>query len=330
MKVLITGATGFLGSRVIEKFANYDEVEEIIAAGRTLKAVHEVKHPKITYKLGDLTDKKYVQSIVKGVDKVVNCASLSSPFGDYETFKIANIDTQALLIKTCHSFGIQRFVYISTPGVYNEFRDRFNVKEADPLPQKLINDYAVTKLEAEKLLYQSKLSFVIIRPRALIGRGDTVIMPRLIRAFQEGRLRVIGDGKNTIDMTAVGNVADAIWLALNVDEEHCGEAYNITNGEPVFMWDKIRYVLKGMGLELSDKRLSYKTAMRIAGLMEFLSKFTGKEPTLMRYSVGTLAKSMTLDISKAKEKLGYVPKMTTNEAIDEFLDWYKDNQDLYN
>jgi nucleoside-diphosphate-sugar epimerase len=323
MKILVTGATGFLGSRTIEKFAAYPEVEKIIAAGRTIKSVHEVKHPKIEYHLGDLTDEKYVESIVQGVDKVVNCAALSSPFGEYETFKKANVDTQALLIKMCQRFDIQRYIYISTPGIYNAYRNRYNIKEGDPLPKTLINDYAVTKLAAEKLLDNANLSHVIIRPRALIGRGDTVIMPRLIRALEAGRLRIIGDGETVMDMTAVSNVADAIWLGLTTDEVNCGEAYNITNGEPVKLWDEMRYVLDGLNLEFPQKRLSYKAAMRIAGAMEFFAKFTKKEPTLMRYSVSTLANSLTLDISKAKEKLGYEPKMTTKEAVDEFLAWYR-------
>jgi nucleoside-diphosphate-sugar epimerase len=323
MKILVTGATGFLGSRTIEKFAAYPEVEKIIAAGRTIKSVHEVKHPKIEYHLGDLTDEKYVESIVQGVDKVVNCAALSSPFGEYETFKKANVDTQALLIKMCQRFDIQRYIYISTPGIYNAYRDRYNIKEGDPLPKTLINDYAVTKLAAEKLLDNANLSHVIIRPRALIGRGDTVIMPRLIRALEAGRLRIIGDGETVMDMTAVSNVADAIWLGLTTDEVNCGEAYNITNGEPVKLWDEMRYVLDGLNLEFPQKKLSYKAAMRIAGTMEFFAKFTKKEPTLMRYSVSTLANSLTLDISKAKEKLGYEPKMTTKEAVDEFLAWYR-------
>jgi nucleoside-diphosphate-sugar epimerase len=323
MKILVTGATGFLGSRTIEKFAEYPEVEKIIAAGRTIKAVHEVRHPKIEYRLGDLTDENYVESIVKNVDKVVNCAALSSPFGGYEMFKKANIDTQTLVIKMCQRFEIQRYVYVSTPGIYNAYSDRYDIKESDPLPEKLINDYAITKLAAEKLLDNAGLSHIIIRPRALIGRGDTVIMPRLIRAFEEGRLRIIGDGKTVMDMTAVSNVVDAIWLGLNTEEQNCGEAYNITNGKSVNLWDEIRYVLKGLNLELTNKKLSYKTAMRIAGVMEFFAKFTKKEPTLMRYSVSTLANSLTLDISKATEKLGYEPKITTKEAIDEFLEWYQ-------
>ncbi len=319
MKILVTGATGFLGSRIIEQFATLEGVEKIVAAGRSIKPIHEVRHAKIEYILGDLSDEKYVETIVKKVDKVVNCASLSAPFGTFEMFKKANIDTQKVLIKVCECFDIQRFIYISTPSLYNNYEDRFDVKESDALPQKLVNNYAFTKLEAEKLLQKSNLSHVILRPRALIGRGDTVIMPRLITAYKAGRLRIIGDGKNIVDLTAVSNVVDAVWLALNTEEVNCGEVYNITNGEPVNLWNNIRYVLQGLNFELSDKKIAYKTAMRVATLLEFIARFTQKEPTLMQYSVCTLAKSLTMDISKAKEKLGYEPKMNTKTAIDEFV-----------
>jgi nucleoside-diphosphate-sugar epimerase len=323
MKILVTGATGFLGSRIIEQLATFADVDNIIAAGRIIKTVHEVRHDKIEYKLGDLTDADYVQSIVEGIDKVVNCASLSSPFGSYQAFKKANIDTQKLLIEACEKAKIKRFVYISTPSIYNNYQDRFNIKETDDLPNELVNNYAVTKLEAEKLLATSTLSYVTLRPRALIGRGDTIIMPRLIKAFKEGRLRIIGDGKNIVDLTAVANVVDAVWLALNAKEENCKDVYNITNDDPVNLWDNIRYVLNGLGFELSNKSLTINTAMTIARMMEFISKLTKREPTLMKYSVGTLANSLTMDISKAKRKLGYQPKMTTKQAIDEFLQYYK-------
>ncbi len=323
MKLLVTGATGFLGSRIIEQFAKHEKVVNIIAAGRTITKIHEVKHPKIKYQLGDLTDANYVFNLVKDVDIVINCASLSSPFGDYNTFKIANIDTQALLIKACEAVKIMRFIYISTPSIYNNYKDRFSIKESDELPKKLINNYAITKLAAEKLLQASTLSYIILRPRALIGRGDTVIMPRLIKAYKEGRLKIIGDGENIVDLTSVSNVVDAIWLSVNTEKSNCSEVYNITNGEPVKLWENIDYVLTGLGYKLSNKKISTNLAMKVASLLEFIAKFTKKEPTLMKYSVSTLTNSLTMDISKAKLRLGYQPKMSTKNAIDEFLAQYK-------
>jgi len=152
-------------------------------------------------------------------------------------------------------------------------------------------------------------------------------MPRLVRAFDEGRLRIIGNGKNIVDLTSVANVVDAIQLSLLAPKEASRQHYNITNGEPVVLWDKISMVLSGMNREMDNKKIPYPIVKSIAKAMEWKSKLTNKkEPTLTVYGVGTLAKSFTMDISKARELLGYVPKVSTDEAIVEFVEWYRKNE----
>lgn len=180
------------------------------------------------------------------------------------------------------------------------------------------------KREAEILLENSEIPFIGIRPRALTGRGDTVIMPRLIRAYQEGRLRIIGDGKNIVDITSVENVADVLHKSIYSSEKSLNQFYNITNDEPIELWKAIAMTLEQMGMQPPVKKLPYSLVVNIARFLEIKSKMTnGKEPALTCYGVGTLAKNFTMDISKAKELLGYEPKVNNEEAIAEFVKWYK-------
>lgn len=325
--ILVTGATGFLGSRVVEALARNKEVNTIIATGRTLKKSHTVQHPTISYQLGDLTAAKQVEKLVKQVNVIINCAALSSPWGKYDDFYLANVVTQEHLINYALQQNIARFIHISTPSIYYTGKDRFDIKETDPLPKKMVNHYAQTKLIAEQRLLNSTLKSIILRPRALTGRGDRVIMPRLIRAMKEGKLRIIGSGKNIVDLTAVKNVVHAIELALQAKLSTACGIYNISNGEPVELWTMISYVLKGIGLTPPTQRLSKNAAMAIAHLLTFLSKLTptAKEPALLPYSVGSLSTSLTMNIDAAKQKLGYQPIQTTKESIDEFIDWYNFN-----
>ncbi|MEO0734037.1 MAG: NAD-dependent epimerase/dehydratase family protein, partial [Bacteroidota bacterium] len=206
--------------------------------------------------------------------------------------------------------------------LYFNGQDRYGVKESDPLPEPLVNAYARTKRRAELLLEASALPFVILRPRALIGRGDTVILPRLLRAYDAGRLRVIGDGKNRIDLTPVSNVVDAILLALTT-ETGLNATYNIANGEPVAVWPLVNDLLVRLGRQPLTQRVPTALALAVAGLMETKSRWTNyAEPVLTRYSVGTLACSFSLDITKARAELGYRPRQTTAAAIEEFINWY--------
>ncbi|GAA3517158.1 NAD(P)-dependent oxidoreductase [Aquimarina addita] len=323
IKVLVTGATGFLGFRTLEKLIDLPYISEIIATGRTLKETHTVHHPKVTYMLGDLSQYSFVEKIVTNVDYIVHTAALSSPWGAYKEFESANVTVQQNIIKASEQNDIKKIIYISTPSIYFTASDRFDIKESDPLPSRFINAYATTKRLAEISLENSNIPYIILRPRALVGRGDTVIMPRLIRASDENKLKIIGNGKNVVDFTSVANVVDAIILGFNASPAAMNQAYNITNGDPVCIWDKISLILTLLNKKAPNKKVSYTLAHFVAYLLELRSKLTTmKEPTLTVYSVGILAKSFTMDISKAKKLLGYTPKVTTDEAIHEFCEWY--------
>ena len=327
MNVLVTGATGFLGWRTLEVLVKDSAVKSIIATGRTLKPTHTITHDKVRYILGNLENSAFVESLFDGIDCIVNTAALSSPWGNKLEFEIANVSTQKNLIESSIKHGVKRFVFISTPSLYFGYKDRFNVKEEDELPKKFVNQYAVTKRKAELLLIDSGLPYVILRPRAIIGRGDTVIMPRLIKAFDQGRLKIIGNGKNIADLTSVGNVANAILLSLKSKGPAVNQTYNITNGAPVVLWDSIFDVLKRLDKKAPTKKVSLKVVRFIARILEFKSKMTDNlEPSLTQYGAGTLAISLTMDISKAQKLLGYMPKVSTQDALVEFVKWYKKDE----
>ena len=327
MKILLTGATGFLGYRTLEKLVLQHDVISIIAVGRTMKITHVVNHPKVEYRLGDLRDKDFVNAIVEGCTHIIHAAALSSPWGRFDDFYEANFVSQNNLIDAAKIHNIEKYVFVSTPSLYFELKNKLNIKESDDLPKKFINDYAATKYQAERKLEKSSIPYVILRPRALTGRGDTVIMPRLIRAYDEGRLKIIGNGENVADLTSVANVVDAIYLSLIADEYATNETYNISNGKPVRLWDTIGDVLSKLDKIPPTKKVPFGLVKFIAQLMEMKSRMTNmKEPALTKYGVGTLAKSFTMDISKARELLKYDPKVSTQEAIEEFVKWYKHNE----
>ncbi|HAP59135.1 MAG TPA: sterol-4-alpha-carboxylate 3-dehydrogenase [Cytophagales bacterium] len=325
MNVLVTGATGFLGGRLVEALVRDTEIKTIVAAGRTLRPHATVIHEKVRYALGELSDPRYTETLFDDPPEVVvNCASLSAPWYAWQDFEEANLKTQRHLIAVSKQHNVRRFVYISTPSMYTTGRDRRYVKESDPLPKKLVNYYAQTKYAAEQMLQAASLPHIILRPRALLGRGDSVIMPRVIRSYEEGRLRVIGNGKTVVDMTAVSNVVQAIRLAMSAPDEACGEVYNITNGEPIALWEAVSYTLHKLGLEPPTRKIPFVVAYAVAGIMEWRARrITHQEPVFTRYTVSTLANTMTLDITKARERLGYQPQQTVYSAIDEFVAWYE-------
>ena len=326
MRVLVTGGTGFLGYRLIEKLIKEDAIDEIIASGRKIKTTHFVESAKVKYVIGHLSDKEFVQKLTENIDVVINCAALSSPWGSKLEFKNANIVTQDNLIKACLFHKVKQFIFISTPSVYFDFQNKLNISEEDPLPKKFINNYASSKFEAEELLRSSNIPHVIFRPRAIIGRGDHVIMPRLINAYDKNKLKIIGDGENLVDLTPVSNVVDAIILSMN-NKSALNQTFNVSNGEPVKLWDKINAVLKKLDRNEIEKKIPFSVAYSVISLFELVSKtFKLKEPVTTAYSIGVLSKSFSLNIDKATQLLKYKPTQTVDEAINEFVTWYKKNE----
>ncbi len=321
--VLITGASGFLGSRLTEALCASGAFR-VTATGRRRDRQAEFEAMGACFVAADLTDEAAAQKLCKGQDLVVHCAALSSPWGKYETFFQANVLSTRHLLQAARARGVRRVINIGTPSIYVNFQDRNLVSELDPLPRHMPNAYAATKLIAEKEILAANdaiLETLSLRPRAIIGRGDTVIFPRVLRGYEEGRLRVVGSGENLADVTSVSNLVDAIQLAMHADSDALGAAYNITNGEPLPLWDLFRYLFEQMNLPFAPKKISLPVMNAIATSLEWHARIFGggKEPVITRYGVSTLAHTMTLDIRLARERLGYQPKQSSWEGIDEFL-----------
>ena len=325
-KILITGATGFLGSRLVEKMSTIDGLK-ILATGRTFKNQNIIKKSNLEYILGDLEDNKFIETIINGIDAIIHTAALSSQMGNPKDFHRTNIEVTKQLLKVAIAKRVKKFIFISSPSVYFRFKHQLELKESDPLP-KPINPYSYSKREAEKLVQSSGIPYIILRPRALIGRGDKVIMPRILRAHSEGRLMRMGDESNRIDITPVSNVVDAIILALDAENKAVNQIYNISNGRPELLWPVLDKLLLKLEETPPTKKISLRLVLVIAKLMELHAKWINgyREPALTVYGVGTLTMSFGMDISKAKNLLGYHPKQSVQEALDEFVEWYKSEQ----
>ncbi len=330
-KIIITGAAGFLGGRVAKHFVNHFTDYEIVATSRRDIRAEELQSVGCTFIAGDLCDENFCEKLTLNASIVVHCAALSSPYGAYEKFYSSNYIATDTLLNASIKNGVQKFIFISTPSIYFNFTSRYNVKESDPIPQKMVNNYAQTKLMAEELVLnknQKGIETIALRPRAIIGAEDTVIFPRVLEAYHQGKLKIIGDGKNICDFTCVRNVIEAIICAINASQSAYGQAYNITDGKAEAFWDALNYALTQLNLTPPSKKVPKSVAMFAASMVEFKANLLKQktEPALTKYGIGILAESFTLDISKAKQMLNYQPVMNTYEGINEYIQWHQSQQ----
>ena len=327
MKALVTGGTGFLGGALARRLHTLSV--DVTALGRNPVAGQRLEEEGIPFLRVDLADKRAIEAACAGQDIVFHCAALSSPWGRYRDFYVANVTGTEHIIHGCQRHRVSRLVHVSTPSLYFAYHSRLNVCENDPLPAKQVNFYTQTKLLAEQAIdraYYTGLPVITIRPRAIFGPGDTTILPRLITRLQQGRLRLIGDGTNLTDLTYIDNVVDALLLCA--DSTTLGHKYNITNGQPVYLWNMIKRLCTELNLTYPQQKIPFRVAFILAWGMEIVSRtlLSYKEPLLTRYTVSVLAKSATLDIKAARRELGYVPRVSVEEGVQRFVRWWKEQE----
>jgi len=329
MKVVVTGATGFLGEKTAARLAR--EGAEVIGLGRNLALGRLLEPQGVRFLPVDLSDATSVEKAVSGQDYIIHCAALSSPWGKLEDFQRSNVQATQNILNAAKKAGVKRVVHVSTPSLYVDLTNRVNISEQDPLPLQAINLYAQTKRLAEEAVDEAVkqgLQVVTIRPQGIIGPKDPSILPRLMRVARKGILPVIGDGLNQIDLTYVDNVAQALVLAMKAPNQAVGRKYNITNGEPVALYPTLEKIFQALDLKYRRKQVSFKKALKIASMLEFACKnfITWKEPMLTRYSVCVLGLTRTLNIEAARRDLGYTPEVSMNQALENVIEYYKSPQ----
>ena len=327
-RLLITGATGGLGRNAVT--AMLKKGVEVRATGRhpdTGKLLSAQGAEFVALDLAATTAAELAR-LVSGVDAVWHCAALSSPWGAPADFMAANVTATSHLLKTAGEAGVQRFVHVSTPAIYFDYSHRLEVKEGFR-PASYVNAYARTKAAAEQCVQDAVMAFrtmhcTILRPRAMFGPHDQVVMPRLTRVMDArgGRLPLPRGGQVTLDLTYVDNVVHALSLAACSQRVPSGSAFNITNHEPAVLRDVLKMLfVDRLQRPLHILPLPYPLMAMVARGMDAVARVTHKEPAMTPYSLGALSFDMTLDNSRARQLLGYSPVVSLSEGISRTAEW---------
>ena len=327
-KVLVTGATGFLGKYLIEELLNNDY--EVVAQGRKEKVLSDIKEKYNVQILKCSLDE--IKDVELKVDYVIHAAALSTVWGKWEDFYNSNVVGTENVIDFCKKNNVKRLVYVSSPSIYSAKCDRLNINEEDFDKNNQLNFYIKSKILAENLINSiedDKLEKVIIRPRGLFGIGDTSIIPRLIKANRKIGIPLFNEGKNIVDITCVENVATALRLAIE-SENAVGRTYNITNGEPREFKNILEELFKQINEPPKYLKINLNLMYGVSSVIEFIYKLFHiyKEPMITKYNICTLGYSQTLNIEKAKKDLNYIPKITLSEGIKKYAEDYKRNKVL--
>jgi nucleoside-diphosphate-sugar epimerase len=316
-RILVTGASGFLGACLVRRLAA--DGHEVVALGRSI-SLHDIfRDAPVTARTCDLLDAASLSAldVAKNIDSIVHCAGLSSSWGSRRAFELNNITATANLLDQSRRWGASHFVYISSSSVYFRFCDQLETSENVVLPTP-VNDYAWSKVVAEKLVRSaSDIPATIVRPRGIYGKGDTALLPRLLRAAKSGPVPSFRKGRAVIDLTHVEDVVSAIVCILQQGGKAAGSIYNVSGGEAVSIRDIINRSAKLAGIDVTWREIPWPLAfVGISAIERFHKVFRpAVEPVVTAYSAGLLAFSQTLDLSAIRNEIGWRPAISFDEGL---------------
>jgi nucleoside-diphosphate-sugar epimerase len=327
--VLVTGASGFVGGAVAHR---------LLDLGRKVRVACRSPVPDLEARGAerfelDLADASEVRRACAGASTVFHVGAKVGIWGRYSRFRAVNVEATQAVINGCRDFEVPRLVFTSSPSVVFNGLDLVGADEDQPYGHDIPAYYATTKAVAEAAVLKAdncgSLRTTALRPHLVWGPGDTNLIPRVVERARKGRLRILGSGRNRVDLTYIDNVVDAHLLAEKTLAERPasagGRAFFITNDEPVELWLWINDLLGKLGIPILEKNISLPAARRLGAACECvwtLLRLRG-EPPMTRFLASELAKDHWFSIERAKRELGYLPRVTMAEGLERFLVWLK-------
>ena len=324
MKALVTGGGGFLGRCIVTKLLERGDEVRILARGRYL----DLEQAGVEGIQGDIRDPAKVAEACAGMDTVFHVAALPAIWGKWEDFYGINFEGTKNAVAGCLAHGVGRLVYTSTPSVVFDGSDLCGIDETYPYPERYICHYPATKAIAERYVIAANgkegLLTTALRPHLVWGPGDRHLIPRVLQRARAGRLFIVGDGNNKVDVTYVENAAQAHLQAaerLQPGSVVAGQVYFISQGEPVVLWDFINQILERFGIPRVTRRIPCGIARVLGGGLEAVYNMLrlSAEPPMTRFLATHLARSHFFDISKARQHFGYRPRVTIAEGVERLV-----------
>ena len=320
---LVTGGAGFVGRALVDALKRRgDEVIVVEPFGEPWR--DDVRFERV-----DIRDTETLAKLCDGVETVFHNASLvHTKHNREDDVWSVNLGGTRSVLRACWQARVAKLVYVSTASAVYEGRDIERGDETLPYAQKSQAPYADSKIAAEREVLaangQRGVLTCAIRPHVVFGPGDRRFIPAVLDKARAGKLRLsVGiNNRKLSDFTYVDNLIDALLRAderLSADGPVAGQAYFVTNGEPLPFFEFVGRVLRELDLPPIVGAVPYPVAYAAAAVKELLDTMRGgtlnAEDGMSRFAVRYMVRHHYFDIAKAKRDLGYEPKISIDEAI---------------
>lgn len=314
----VTGGSGFIGGALIRRLvADRWDVHALVRSEASAQKVTGLGAHAIA---GDLADVPSMAVGAQYCEVAFHCAAHLGDWGTREEFERGNVHGTQNALAAARQAGLRRFVHVGTEAALLAGQPLVEVDERAPLRFDSPALYSSTKARAEEAVIEANhngLETVVVRPRFVWGPGDTTLLPLLAEAVRSGRFAWIGGGHHRTSTTHIDNTVQGLMLAAQRGAP--GGVYFVTDGEPVVFRDFITRLLATQGIDAPTRSVPAPVARAVAATCEAawrLLQLSG-HPPLTRLAVWVSGMETTIDITRAREELGYAPVKTIDQGLEE-------------
>lgn len=332
MKILVTGASGFLGGALVRALVA-DGAHDVSILVRPTSVLDDLGPAleRVTVVHGDLADPASLVRAVEGMEVVIHSAARVDERGTRARFWAENVQATELLLAAARGSGATRFVFVSSPSALmdRDGGDQLDVDESLPYPRRYLNFYSETKAAAERAVLAANtdgFTTVALRPRAIWGAGDrSGPIVRLLGRTAAGSLPDLSYGRTVeASLCHVDNIVHACRLAVTADAVG-GRAYFIADAEKTDVWGFLGEVASRLGYAPPSRRPNPRVLAAVVAAIETVWRIPAVaqrwSPPLSRYAVALMTRSATYDTGAARRDLGYAPVTDRDTGLTEFLTW---------
>ena len=321
-RVFITGATGFIGGGLAQRLLTV-EGAQVVALARDPDKAGWLRDSGAELVQGDITQPERWRQAVKGCRVVYHSAAWVSESGPIEQVWATNVDGTQNVVDAAVAAGVERFVHVSTCGVYGS-KQAFGIDESTPV-RRSGDRYKDSKIAAEEIVFQAYheggLPAVAARASQVYGPGSKQFTIRPVEVIKSGKMILIDGGRHLCKPVYIDNLIDGLVLCAQV-EAAVGQAINLTDGDAVPWRDFFGAYGRMLGIETFPS-LPYPIAWLAALVFEIQGRIKGKKASFTRGAVNSLRSSNGFSNQKARQLLGWTPKVDLTEGMQRTEAWLR-------
>lgn len=317
--ILITGGAGRIGKHLAERLLEKKEIVRVFSQEKDA-ATEELEKKGAEIFFGDLLDKKSLEITLQGIETVYHLAAVVDYLAPKKLMWSVNVEGTGNLMEACKKADVKKIVYLSSTAVYGK---KLSGTADENTMAKPSNFYGKTKLEAERIVLGA--GGIVLRSADAYFPGFAEGYHAVFSMLEKGKMRIIGSGRNRIHYIYIDDLVDALVLAK--DKGKGGEIYNIAGNDILTQEELYGLACGYLGAEPPKKHTVMGTLKALLAFASLISRIKGKRPKMIPEYINKIAADRVFSIEKARNELGFNPKVKYAEGMKKMIEYYKKHRD---